>query len=169
MIREFPFIEGAVSGFHGKLMFDTGARDAITVNSHNVLPEVGTTVGTGFFGSGQTFDIQILPEIADVKIGGLDFPSATNVMSQDARQLERITPDFIGWVGYQFFADHAFKLDYQNAKVTFFAAGAEGYLDQERIAADLAFTTRRLPNHPIMSGSVGDLAIIAAWDTGQQG
>ncbi len=168
MVREFPFIEGAISGVAGKLMLDTGYQGALTVNDHRVPIPGGRTIGTGVFGSGQTFEVRLIPELADVRVGALVFPRVTDVTTQDARLLERITPDFIGWFGYEAFATHALKLDYRTLLATFYGEGVD-YLAGEQIVAELPFETRRLPNHPLMAGRIGDTPFLVSWDTGQQG
>jgi opacity protein-like surface antigen len=176
MVQEFPFIEGSIAGVSGKLMFDTGNEQALTINDHRVPISGGRAIGTGFFGSGQTFTIRLVPELRDIVIGGLAFPSATLVTVQDARLLERITPDFIGWVGHHAFAGYALKLDYRALTATFYrhVAGAgegrePGYLQGEQVIAELPFETRTLPNHPIIPGRIGEMEVTSSWDTGQQG
>lgn len=169
MVREYPFISGSVAGVGGKLMLDTGMESALTVNDHLVPFTGGPTIGKGFFGSGQTYVVRLAAEISDIRIGGLSYPRASHVVTQDARQLEGITPDFIGWVGFRAFADHALKLDYRKLRVTFYRDGPADYLKGERIVAELPFETRKLPNHPVIPARIGDLAIVTAWDTGQFG
>lgn len=169
MVREFPFIEGSIAGVTGKLMLDTGMEQALTVNDHRVPMSGGRTIGTGFFGSGQTFAVRLMPELADIRIGGLIYPRATAVPTQDARLLEGITPDFIGWLGHHAFATHALKLDYRNARATFYKEGEANYLKGERVIAHLPFEIRKLPNHPVMAARIGDMAVVATWDTGQYG
>lgn len=169
MVREFPFIEGSVAGVSGKLMLDTGIEQAITINDHRVPVLHGRKIGQGFFESGQTFAVRLVSELGDIRIGGLFYPRATDVIVQDARLLEKITPDFIGWLGYHAFATHALKLDYGKLRATFYKNGAADYLKGERVVAELPFETRKLPNHPIMAGRIGEMAIVTTWDTGQHG
>ena len=169
MVREFPFVEASVAGVSGKLMLDTGFEQALSINDNRVPVSDGRPIGTGFFGSGQTFTIRLVPELHDINIGGLYYPRATVVQAQDARLLEGITPDFIGWIGYHAFASHALKLDYRNLRATFYEHGAAEYLEGERVVAELPFETRSLPNIPIMAGGVGDMSIITSWDTGMNG
>lgn len=170
MVGEFPFVAGSIAGVRGKLMLDTGIEQALTVNDHRVPVSGGRTIGTGYFGSGQTFAVRLVPELRDIGIGDLRYPRATTVQVQDARQLEAITPDFIGWFGHDAWAaTHALKLDYDRSRATF-AYGPPGrYLTGERPVAVLPFQTRKLPNQPLMAGRIGDLAVVTAWDTGQYG
>ncbi|MEG3191590.1 hypothetical protein [Lysobacter sp. D1-1-M9] len=169
MVREFPFIEGTVAGVEGKFMLDTGAQDSLSINDNRVPVLDARTIGSGFFGSGQTFKIRLVPELQDIRIGGLIYPRATAVESMDARLLEGITPDFIGWIGYNAFSGHAMKLDYQNLRATFYRHGEADYLESERVVAELPFETRKLPNHPIQAGRIGEMDVVTSWDTGQHG
>lgn len=169
MVGEYLFIEGSVAGVKGKLMLDTGAEQALAINDHRVPVANGRTIGTGHFGSGETFAVRLVPELTGIQIGPLRFARATTVQTQDARQLEGITPDFLGWLGHHAWAGSAMKLDYRASRVTFYKGGPGAYLKGERVIAELPFETRKLPNHPLMPGRIGDTAIIAAWDTGQYG
>lgn len=168
MVREYPFVEASIAGVAGKLMLDTGYQGALIVNDHRVPLTGGRAIGSGFFGSGQTFEVRLVPEVLNVQIGGLVYPRVTEVRTQDARLLENITPDFIGWFGYEAFATHALKLDYRALQATFYAAGGD-YLAGERMVAELPFETRNLPNTPLMAGSLGDMSFVVSWDTGQYG
>ncbi|WP_395943445.1 hypothetical protein [Brevundimonas sp.] len=168
MVREYPFIEASIAGVAGKLMLDTGYRGALVVNDHRVPVAGGRTIGSGFFGSGQTFEVRLMPEVLDVRIGGLAYPRVTEVRTQDARLLESITPDFLGWFGFEAFGTHALKLDYRALQASFYAEGGD-YLAGERIVADLPFEIRRLPNMPLMTGGLSDMRIVVSWDTGQYG
>ncbi|TCP64617.1 hypothetical protein [Sphingomonas sp. PP-CE-1G-424] len=169
MVKEFPFVDGSIAGFPGKLMLDTGSEQALTINDHRVPLAGGRPIGKGHFGSGQTFAVRIIPEARDIRVGNLSFPRATLVAAQDARQLEAITPDFIGWFGFDAWADHALKLNYRRSIATFYAGGPEAYLDGEHILANLSFETRNLPNHPVITAQIGTMPVVTAWDTGQYG
>lgn len=168
MVREYPFVEASIVGVAGKLMLDTGYQGALVVNDHRVPVTGGRTIGSGFFGSGQTFEVRLIPEVLDVRIGGLAYPRVTEVRTQDARLLENITPDFLGWFGYEAFATHALKLDYRALQATFHAEGTD-YLAGEHVVAALPFEIRRLPNMPLMAGDLGGMPFVVSWDTGQYG
>jgi len=162
MVREFPFIEGSVAGVSGKLILDTGNDQSLTINDHRVPLAGGRSIGTSYFGSGQSFAVRLMPEVRNVRIGTLLFPRVTAVTAQDARQLEAITSDFIGFFGFNAWSDHALKLDYRRSIATFYAGGPETYLKGERLVADLPFTTRKLPNHPVVSGQIGAMPVVTA-------
>lgn len=169
MVREFPFIEGEIAGVKGKLMLDTGMQDALVINDHRVPITGGEQIGMGHFGSGQTFTIRLNASVSGIRIDALKYSQATQVRSQDARMLERITPDFIGWVGYDFFAGHAMKLDYRQLKVTFYQGGPEEFLAGEVVIAVIPFETRKLPNIPLLPARIGDVDAIVSLDTGLNG
>lgn len=169
VVKGFPFIEGSAGGVSGKFMLDTGSEQALTINDHRV-PVVGSReIGSGHFGSGQRFAVRLAPEVAQVHLGALSFRRATMVQTQDARLLESITPDFLGWFGHHGWADHAMKLDYRASRATFYKGGPEAYLKGEKVIAELAFVTRKLPNHPLIQGRIGGLKIVGSWDSGQYG
>lgn len=169
MVREFPFVQGEIAGIKGKFMLDTGMRDALVINDHRVQLSGGTRIGSGFFGSGQTFDIRLHAAVDDIRIANMRFPRVTSVRSQDARMLEGITPDFLGWIGYNFFRDHALKLDYRRSRATFYKKGPQQYLRGEKVVVVLPFQTRKLPNHPLLMAQIGGLDAIVSLDTGMNG
>lgn len=169
MVREFPFLEGELSGVKGKLMLDTGVDQALTVNDHRVPLTEGHPDGKGHFGSGEVFQTRINPVVPDIAIGALRYQRATQVPSQDATQLERITPDFIGWIGFYFWQGYAMKLDYARSEVTFYKGPSEEYLAGEKVLAAIPFETRKLPNQPLVHVRIGSVDAMAAFDTGQYG
>jgi hypothetical protein len=169
MVREYPFVEGEVAGMKGKFMLDTGAEQALTINDRRATLEGGAVIGKGFFGSGQTFEIRLRPSVKTIRLGEIDFPEATQVQSQDARLLEHITPDFLGWIGYWFWDGYALKLDYKQSRATFYRGGPDDYLHGEQVVAALPFELRKLPNQPVMHIKIGSIDFAAAFDTGQYG
>jgi hypothetical protein len=170
MVREFPFVEAQVNGVKGKLMLDTGDNSALGLNdNHLTLPD-GRTVGQGQFGSGQTFKLILRPLVDQVRLpGGLAYGPITTVMSQSATQLEHITPDFLGWLGYWFWDGYAMKLDYKAARVTFYKGGPKAFLKGEKVIAALPFTLPKLPNQPVIRVRIGGVEFQTVFDTGQYG
>jgi len=170
MVREFPFIEGHVSGVAGKFMLDTAAQDALSLNSHRIPIANLETVGTGMFGSGQSFTTKLAPVVNDIRIAGLHYKVATRVGAQDAIDLEGITPDFLGWFGFHAWDGYTLKLDYRKLLAIFYRNTATAdYLAGERLIAELPFDVRRHPNIPVMPAKVGGLEVTAIFDTGGYG
>jgi len=169
MVDEYPFIEGEVAGVKGKFMLDTASEPALSINDHRVPLSGGTTLGQGFYGSGQTFEVHLRSIVKNIRIGSLRYGESTQVDSHDATQLEAITPDFLGWIGYWFWDGYTLKLDYQRLRAMFYKSGPADYLRGEQVVAELPFELRKLPNHPIMHVKVGAVDFVAAFDTGQYG
>ena len=170
VMREFPFVEAEVNGVKGKLMLDTGALDALSLNHNHLDLPKGRVIGKSNFASGQTFEIILRPDVDQVRLaGGLTYHHVTNVVSQDATQLEHITPDFLGWLGHGFWAGHAAKFDYGASKVTFYKGGPEVFLQGETVIAAIPFELRNRPNIPVLTARIGDTAFQVVLDTGQYG
>lgn len=174
MVGPIPFIEAEVDGIKGKLMLDTGAEAALQLNSHLIPMKAGTPDGQGAVGSGNTFAVAIQDHIADVKLGPeLRFHDVKLVRSQDAAFMEKLTPDFLGWTGYNLWHGYAMKLDYATLTATFYKdpAGSDDveYLKGEVVVAQIPFELRKLPNHPIVQLKIGSLDFVGAFDTSQLG
>lgn len=170
MVREFPFIEGTVSGITGKFMLDTGAQDALSLNSHRIPIADLTTVGKGMFGSGQSYTKMVAPIVNDVRIASLHYKTVTQISAQDATQLEGITPDFLGWFGFHAWDGYTMKLDYRRLEAVFYRnTNTTDYLAGEQLIAELPFDVARRPNIPVMPAKVGELNVTAAFDTGAYG
>lgn len=170
MVREFPFVEAEINGVKGKLMLDTGAIEALSLNHNHIKLPAGRVIGQGNFASGQTFEMILRPSIDAVRLaGGLNYGRITTVRSQDAAQLERITPDFLGWVGYSFWDGYAVKFDYRASKATFYKGGPKAFLKGETVVAAIPFETPKLPNDPMLTAKIGDTDFAAVLDTGQYG
>jgi hypothetical protein len=170
MVREFPFVEAKIAGVNGKLLLDTGAFEALVLNHNHIkLPE-GRVIGRGAFGSGQTYEKVLRPSVDDLRLaGGLTYGRVTTFRSQDAAQLERITPDFLGWLGYSFWDGYAVKVDYKASKATFYKGGPKAFLKGETVVAAIPFETRDLPNNPVLVAKIGDADFETILDTGQYG
>jgi hypothetical protein len=176
MVREFPFVAATVNGVPGKLMFDTGQEDALSLNDHKVPLKDGKVVGKMGFGSGQTFDIKLYPEVATVDLaGGSSYRSIPKVKGNNLTFMEEdITPDFLGFIGHDFYRGYLFKLDYKGKRITFYRQTdsrrqSKDYLAGETVIATVPFQTRKLPNHPIVPVTIGGVAFLGTFDTGMDG
>jgi hypothetical protein len=172
VVKEFPFVEAEVNGVQGKLMLDTGAAAALSLNNHRVPLEGGTHQGRASFGSGQTYSIMKHDRIDSVKFHGFRFDAVRNVRSQDATQLESITPDFIGWLGFELFRGYAMKLDYKRNVATFYkdsSTAEKRFLRGERVVAIIPFEQTKLIHVPVVPVRAGSQVFDGAFDTGQFG
>ncbi|GAB7551244.1 hypothetical protein NRB_07410 [Novosphingobium sp. 11B] len=170
MVEEFPFVDGEVNGVKGKFMLDTGSSSTVSgLNDRRIPLPAGASAGDGTFGSGQHFAVTLRPRISEIRIGHMSFRDVRNVTSQDGKQLEEITPDFLGWVGFAFWHGYAMKLDYRCRRATFDQRGARALLEGEKLAMVLPYQVRKLANHPIVISHVGDVPFQTPFDTGQYG
>jgi hypothetical protein len=175
VVRGIPFAEATINGIDGKLMLDTGARQALSLNSNRIPLTGGRESGDGLFGSGQRFTTMLHASVASVDIGGLSFRDVREVESQEAKMLEGITPDFAGWLGFNFWRGYALKLDYVNNVATFYRDEVAGegrtprYLAGEAVIAVIRYETRRLPNIPLVKVRVGSQRFEGLFDTGHSG
>ncbi|WP_316776859.1 hypothetical protein [Pedobacter antarcticus] len=176
LINAFPFISGEVNGVKGKFMFDTGNRSAIDLNDNLVrLPEKKTS-GKGIVGSGQSFVVNINDTIAEIKFNnGYTYRNLLKIKSANYDFLQnRITPDCIGYIGYDFFKGYLVKLDYLRRKIIFYKnteqrKSSKDFLKGEKVLSIIDFEIRKLPNHPLVNVRIGNVEILGAFDTGQYG
>jgi hypothetical protein len=172
----YIFIEGSIGNTKGKFMFDTGNEVALKINSLYVNLLGGRKLGTGFNGSGEHFDIFRLDTVRDIKVGEtLAFPLCGPAQSNQERGIqENFMPDFLGFIGYNFFKGYIFKLDYQQHRLTFYKNTDarnvnKDYLKGEKVVAVLDVRTSILPNHPLIDIHIDTLSIEAGFDTGTPG
>jgi hypothetical protein len=176
IVNAFPFISGEVNGIKGKFMFDTGNQNALEINENMVKLARKKEEGRGKVGSGQEFKISINDTIAEVKLAnGFTYHNLLKIRSGNFDFLQNfITPDCIGYIGYDFFKGYLVKLDYLRRKITFYKnteqrKSSKDFLEGEKVLAIINFETRILPNHPLVHVKIGDVDMIGAFDTGQYG
>ncbi|MEH6703473.1 MAG: hypothetical protein V7691_01645 [Galbibacter orientalis] len=173
IVNAFPFISGEVNGIKGKFMFDTGKQEAIEINNNMVSLASQKAVGTGFVASGQKFNKYTNDTIEEVRlINGLLFQNLRQIESANLDFLQNsITPDCIGYIGFNFFKGYLFKLDYTKRKLTFYKntavrASSKDFLNGEEILAILDFEIRKQPNIPMLKAKVNSIEILGIFDTG---
>ena len=143
------------------------------MNDHRVHLPNTHVVGTSFYASGQHYE-EHRAEIVDEVVlpTGITYRRIHNVSSWDGSQLEQhISPEFLGWVGYDFFRESAMVLDYKAQTVTFHKGSnaVERALRGEQVVARLPYETRRRPNDPVVHVRIGSVDFVGAFDTGQYG
>ncbi|UPG85966.1 hypothetical protein L2Y94_00960 [Luteibacter aegosomatis] len=169
-VKGYPFVEMTVGGRQAKFMVDTGAETALALNTRRFPLRDARVVSRGHFGSGQSFDVLHVPVVEDIRLGPIQLREVHDVQAQDASQLERITPDFGGWIGYHFWGEGALKLSYASHRVTFYPrADAGKAIDGENVVCAIHFRTRKLVNHPIVSLRLGSQDVVVSFDSGQYG
>ncbi|MDP9076756.1 MAG: retropepsin-like domain-containing protein [Bacteroidota bacterium] len=176
LVNAYPFVSVEVNGVKGKFMFDTGLNSAIEINDNAISLPDKKAVKKGQVGSGQSFMKSVNDTIAEVKFkNGLTYRNLLHITSGNFDFLQNnITPDCIGYIGYDFFKGYLFKLDYLKRKLTFYKITKErksskDFLKGEKVLAVLNFETRRLPNHPMVRVRIGSVDLLGSFDTGQYG
>jgi len=173
MINAFPFISGEVNGIKGKFMFDTGKQEALEINNNMVPLSSQKELGNGFVASGQKFKVYTNDTIEEIRLtNGLHFQNLKQIESANLDFLQnRITPDCIGYIGFDFFKGYLFKLDYTKRKLTFYKdtpdrESSKDFLNGENVLAILDFEIRDRPNIPMVKVQVNQVKILAMFDTG---
>lgn len=176
LINAFPFISATVNDIEGKFMFDTGSGASIDLNDNYLSLPNKKSIGNGVVGSGQTYTTNINDTIREVKFkNGITYNNLENIASGNYGFLQKnITPDCIGYIGYNFFKGYLFKLDYNHRKITFYKSSAlrdslKDFLLGEKVLAVMDFETRKLPNHPLIKLKINGINALGAFDTGQYG
>jgi hypothetical protein len=173
IVKGYPFLEGSVNGKAGKLLLDTGDWRAFDIDNHTVTQAGGISVGQGAFGSGQTFDVMRYPVVDELRLaGGLHFEKVTNIRGNPGLPLEQnITPDFIGWIGLDFWTGYIAKIDYEKSAVTFYRDNAAGDGKRaaevgESVLQKISFTNKPERGVPLLAVKLGDKLMTATVDTG---
>ncbi|MCC8407496.1 hypothetical protein LJ707_01045 [Mucilaginibacter sp. UR6-1] len=176
LIDVYPFISGTVNSVGGKFMFDTGYQTFISLNDNFIELPDKKAKSSGVTGSGQSFKTNVNDTISEIRFGnGLIYRKLLNIPSANYDFLQKnITPDFIGFIGYDFFRGYLFKLDYLHRKVTFYKSTAErtrtrDFLKNEKVLAVIDFEIRKLANHPIIRLKIDGINVVGVFDTGQNG
>lgn len=174
LIKGYPFVEGSIDGRQGKLLFDLGESDALVVNNHTVEAPGAITIGTGQFGSGQTFDSVSYPMLAEAVLPGRRrYTDMSNVRGSPGLPIEQhITPDHIGWLGLNYFTGYVAKIDYARPAVSFYrddasGAGEKAALAGERIVRSIHISRSAEHKNLIYAQlKVGSMDVLALFDTG---
>lgn len=176
LINGYPFISGSVNGVSGKFMFDTGYRTSLSLNDNLIDLPGKKTKSTGITGSGHGFKTSTNDTVREVTfMNSVIYQNLENVSSGNYDFLQKyITPDFLGYIGHDFFTGYLFKLDYIHSKVTFYKNSAErnkhkDFLKGEKVLTVINFENRKLPNHPMVKLSIDGISVLGAFDTGQNG
>ncbi|WP_130736067.1 hypothetical protein [Flavobacterium sp. J27] len=176
LINAYPFISATVNGEKGKFMFDTGFAASIFLNDNLLSLPDKKLKGNGTTGSGQSFKIYLNDSISNILFtNGLTYKNLEKISSGNFNFIqEHITPDFLGFLGYKFFKDYLFKIDYLKRKITFYKNSLErnvskDFLADEEVLAVIDFDIRTLENIPLVKLKIHDIEVLGEFDTGQNG
>lgn len=170
LIGEWIFIDGEVNGIKGRFMFDTGSKNAITLNSNKIKGIEPEEMGKGFVGSGQTFKSLQYSKIDSIKIDELNYYSLKNIQANNMDYLNNISTDIVGMVGFDFFKGYNLKIDYLRNLLTFFKHKSNDKGDnikkEKYYITTLPYFIRKLENHPMITVTQNGIKYLAFFDTG---
>lgn len=170
LIDDWIFIHGEINGTKGRWMFDTGSEQAVALNVKHVNQDNGVVIGTGFVGSGQSFDVLNYPVVDRIGIGDLLFVGVSSVTGNEMGFMEPITTDILGLVGFAFFDGYDLKIDYLRRQLSFYRQ-TEGshwqHLEEdERFVESIEYFTRNLENLPMFKFQASGVEFLGVLDTG---
>jgi hypothetical protein len=170
LIDDWIFINGELNGTKGRWMFDTGSQQAIALNVKHVNQDNGVVVGSGFVGSGQSFDVLNYPVVDRIGVGDLFFVGVSSVTGNEMSFMEPITADILGLVGFAFFDGYDLKIDYLRRQLSFYRQ-TEGsqwqHLEQdEQFVESIEYFTRNLENLPMFEFQASGVDFLGVLDTG---
>tara|TARA_B110000208_G_scaffold141041_1_gene170191 strand:- start:109 stop:1074 length:966 start_codon:yes stop_codon:yes gene_type:complete len=171
IIEDWPFIDGEINGVKGRWMFDTGNGKDISLHTRKLQGVDSKVIGSGFVGSGQTFEVLEYPLIDEMKIGDILYDSVKGVQGNDYVFLEPITSTVLGQIGFDFFKGYDIKIDYLRSELTFYKQkqDIENWKDiknHKNYITSLPYFTRRLENHPMIKVQHQGIEFLVTFDTG---
>ncbi|AZA85501.1 hypothetical protein EG349_01190 [Chryseobacterium shandongense] len=176
LINGYPFVSATVNGTAGKFMFDTGFGTSVMLNDDFIQLPLKKPKGNGVVGSGQSFRTNMNDNISEITFSnGISYKKLTSIISGNYGFIQNVlTPDFLGFIGYDFFKEYIFKIDYLHHKITFYKNAGEtrisgDILKNEKILAVLTFEIRNRPNIPIVKFKIKGVDVMGVFDTGQNG
>jgi hypothetical protein len=132
--------------------------------------------GSGVVSSGQSFQTSINDTIMEIKFSnGLIYRKLEAIGSGNYDFLQKhMSPDFLGFIGHQFFKGYLFKIDYLHRKITFYKNLPErsisrDFLSNEKVLAVINFEIGKLENHPHVNLKIDGIDVLGSFDSGQSG
>lgn len=177
LIDGFILIEATVNDVKGKLMFDTGTPFSFFLNNNQLNLDKSKQLGKGKAGSGQK--IVLFKSESPVSV---DFdPHLKNIIEKNTIHTdfkfveEGITSDFLGFIGYGFFKDYEFMIDYDNQIIEFFLLKEKtksvfkNKFPKEKAVEIINFENTEAVNVPKFELKIASYIFPAYLDTGNQG
>ncbi|PZR08739.1 MAG: hypothetical protein DI539_22530 [Flavobacterium psychrophilum] len=176
LVDAYPFISGTVNGEKGKFMFDTGFGASIFLNDNLLSLNDKKAKGNGVTGSGQSFKTSVNDTIREMAFtNGLTYRNLEKIESGNFDFIQKyITADFLGFMGYKFFEEYLFKIDYVHRKITFYRNSSErdiskDFLANEKVLTVIDLGIRKIENIPYVNLKIDGIDILGVFDTGQNG
>lgn len=175
LVDGYMLIEGEINGTQGKFLFDTGTPFNFLINNNIVKLNKTDLAVTGKVGSGQIFDIY-LDSLQNVNISNhINLKNLGSIPHSNFSFVEvGITKDFLGFIGYEFFKNFEFQIDYDHQTITLNKIDKNGntlspFILKNTLLTTLAFRTPESKQMPKVNLTFGKDTIITKFDTGNQG
>ncbi len=172
LIDGFILIDTEINGKKGKLMFDTGNPNKLLLNNNYLELNKKEKVGSGQVGSGQNIEIYT-DEVKRVSFG-LNFSMGPQTIQHADFGFTQIgiTPDMMGFLGYEFMQDYEFMIDYDDQIIEMYLISDNDknkIYKEDEVVVELDFSTPFMPNIPYVDFESKGQKIKANFDTGNQG
>lgn len=176
LIDGFILIDVTINDKEGKLMFDTGTPFSYFLNNNKVNLDKHNKIAEGQAGSGQKIVLFKSDSLLSIEFNDrLSFSEQGSVHADFGFVEKGITPEFFGFIGYGFFKDYEFILDYDNQVIEFFRIDEKGNSPEktkktpDNIVGMIDFENDKNVNIPEFQMQIGSTQIPAYFDTGDQG
>lgn len=119
----YVLVAGQVNGQPGRFMLDSGTPYRFFLNRNAVPLTVGPELARGRAGSGQAIVVHAALDVAALQLAGhaelpdTDAPPASGMQAADFGFLQQLIPDFLGFVGAPWMAQHVLALRYAPAQL----------------------------------------------------
>ena len=175
LIDGYIFIDGKVNEKYGKFMYDTGTPFGLLLNNHYLELEKKDIVTKGSADSGKALDIYI-NSIDKIEMGNkINYKNLLSVPNSDLLFIEQgIEQDYLGFIGYDFYKNYEFIIDYDYQTITLYKTDKNGnvitpYTLPNTVLTTFHFTTLKKKQIPEVEIKLGKTTIKGSFDTGNQG
>lgn len=168
VIDGFVFIQGAVNGHAGDIMFDTGIESPFFLNTRAVMPPNGRTIGHGVFSSGQTYDVAQYPLVDRLDLpNGLHFEKLAYTLGYPGDVIQSgVDPKYIGSLGVGFFHGYVYKLDYTARSIAFFRNDPTDEGEKQAEKGEKVLQTISFDSQWHVPATISGMQFTAGLDTG---
>ncbi len=123
----YTLISGVAGGRPGAFLLNTSWPGLFLINRHVVTLDSTKRVGRETLLGGQTVEVFANRDINPVILRAVRYPNVGEAQSADLHSVDNSRrPDMLGFLGYGFVKDVAFKLDYDARRLTLYELLASG-------------------------------------------
>jgi len=175
IVDGYILVDGQVGEISGKFMFDTGNPFGVFLNNNYVKLDTTNFFSSGNTGSGQKLKLY-KSSIEKINVANqFKFEKLSNVVHADFAFIEQgITPNFLGFIGFEFLKNYEFVIDYNLKEIHLYLLDEKGdhsmtHITNGNIIATLNFTTTSDEQIPTVDIISSGQKINMCFDTGTLG